>query len=192
MHWYDKLNQYFPIEEMKSKEHIELLLDEKSDIYYKDEGPEHVLLYAELDEFVFIDYIYVAKEARGKGLGYKLLKKLKDKQKPIILEVEPVDYQDSDTEKRLHFYAREGFEHATSIGYNRKSLATNETNSLEILYWSPTNESKKSILNRMKQTYEKIHTYKDKHLYGEAYQPVDQVLKIEEGKEDILKPISVK
>ncbi len=115
MNWYEKLNQYFPVEEMKSKEHMELLLQDKGDIYHKDEGKYHVLMYVELSDFVFIDYLFVSKDARGQGLGHKLIEKLKAKGKPIILEVEPVDYEDTDTEKRLRFYTREGFEHASSI-----------------------------------------------------------------------------
>ncbi|PGS56812.1 GNAT family N-acetyltransferase [Bacillus sp. AFS041924] len=176
MHWYEKLNQYFPVEEMKSKEHMETLLKERSEIYHKDEGPHHVLMYAELDDFVFIDYLFVSKDARGQGLGYKLLEKLKKKGKPIILEVEPVNYDDTDTEKRLRFYKREGFEHAKSIGYNRRSLATQEVNPMEILYWSPSNESEEMIYKAMKKTYNMIHTYRDKHFYGESYQPVEEVL----------------
>ncbi len=39
MNWYEKLNKYFPIEEMKSKEHMETLLKEKGDVYHKDEDP---------------------------------------------------------------------------------------------------------------------------------------------------------
>ncbi|EFV79088.1 MULTISPECIES: N-acetyltransferase [Cytobacillus] len=182
MHWYEKLNQYFPIEEMKSREHMETLLKERSDIYHKDEGPYHVLMYVELDNFVFIDYLFVSKESRGQGLGHKLLQKLKDKGKPIILEVEPVDYEDTDTEKRLRFYKREGFEHAQSIGYSRRSLATNEINSMEILYWSPENESEEMIYEAMKKTYEMIHTYRDAHFYGKSYQPVEEVLTFEENK----------
>lgn len=92
----------------------------------------------------------------------KLINKLKEKQKPIILEVEPLDYEDSDTSKRLRFYEREGFTHAESIGYKRRSLATNEINVLEILYWSPENETEEEIYEKMKETYENIHTYKDK------------------------------
>ncbi|MEN8699067.1 GNAT family N-acetyltransferase [Bacillus infantis] len=189
MHWYEKLNQYFPIEEMKSREHMETLLKERSEIYHKDEGDNHVLMYVELDNFVFIDYLFVSKAARGQGLGHKLLDKLKKKGKPIILEVEPVDYEDTDTEKRLKFYKREGFEHAQSIGYRRRSLATKEINSMEILYWAPGNESEELIYDSMKQTYELIHTYKDAHFYGESYQPVEEVLTFEEDKssEDVLK-----
>ena len=188
MNWYEKLNQYFPVEEMKSREHMELLLKERGDIYHKDEGEHHVLMYVELDNFIFIDYLFVSKDARGMGLGHKLLDKMKEKGKPIILEVEPVDYEDTDTEKRLRFYKREGFEHASSIGYRRRSLATNEVNAMEILYWSPTDAGEEAIYEGMKATYEQIHTYKDKELYGQSYDKVDNVLTYDEDddNEDIL------
>ncbi len=182
MNWYEKLNQYFPIEEMKSKEHMELLLKEKGNIYHKDEGPHHVMMYVEMDDFIFIDYLFVSKDARGQGLGKKLLNKLKEKQKPIILEVEPVNYEDTDTEKRLNFYEREGFHHAKAIGYQRRSLATKEITELEILYWSPEDDDEETIYEKMKQTYEMIHTYKDEQLYGESYQDVDEVLSFKESK----------
>ena len=184
MHWYEKLNQYFPIVEMKSKEHMEALLKDRSDIYYKDEGPYHVLMYVELDTFIFIDYLLVLKESRGQGLGHKLLEKLKEKDKPIILEVEPVNYEDSDTEKRLHFYKREGFLHAQSIGYHRRSLATKEINSMEILYWAPHHESEEVIFDAMRKTYNLIHTYKDTDFYGEPYQAADEVLTFSQQKEN--------
>lgn len=189
MHWYEKLNQYFPVEEMKSKEHMESLLREHPEIYHKDEGPKHVLMYVELEDFVFIDYLFVSKASRGEGLGHKLIDKLKQKGKPIILEVEPIDYEDSDSEKRLKFYKREGFEHATSIGYSRRSLATNELNALEILYWSPTNQSEEKIFEAMKKTYMMIHTYKDKEFYGRSYQPVDEVLTKRVNHDDLLEDI---
>lgn len=174
--WYTKLSQYFPVEEMKSQEHMEILLKEQGDIYHKDEGPNHVLMYAEFDEFIFIDYLFVSGAARGQGLGRKLIENLKMKNKAIILEVEPIDYEDTDTEKRLRFYKREGFEHAQSIGYRRLSLATNEVNQLEILFWSPTNESEEAIFEAMRKTYNLIHTYKDKEVYGRSYQSVNDVL----------------
>ncbi|WYS04985.1 GNAT family N-acetyltransferase [Bacillus sp. FSL R5-0394] len=174
--WYEKLAEYFPVEEMKSKQHMELLLKEKGDIYHKEESDNHVMMYVETDDFIFVDYLFVAKQARGEGLGKKLLERLKKKQKPIILEVEPIDYRDTDTQKRQRFYSREGFKHAKSIGYRRRSLATNKVTELEILYWSPENEDENSIYEKMKHTYENIHTYKDKTLYGESYEAVDEVL----------------
>lgn len=184
MNWYEKLNEYFPVEEMKSREHMEALLKDKGEIYYKDEGPNHVMMYVETDDFLFVDYVFVSKRARGEGLGHKLIKKLKEKGKPIILEVEPLDYEDTDSGKRLRFYKREEFKHACSIGYRRRSLATNEVNKMEILYWSPTNEPEevieKQIYEGMRKTYELIHTYKDEHFYGKAYQTVDEVLTYEQ------------
>src|SRR5690625_3398823 len=145
MVWFNKLNEYFPREEMKSKRHLEILLKEKGDVYYKDESDEHVLMYAEFSSFVFIDYLWVSAKSRGKGVGQQLIAKLKEKDKPSILEVEPIDYEDTDTEKRLRFYKREGFQHAQSIGYNRRSLATNEETPLEILFWSP-HADRKSVV----------------------------------------------
>ncbi|MDL4842928.1 GNAT family N-acetyltransferase [Aquibacillus rhizosphaerae] len=192
MNWYEKLNKYFPVEEMKSREHMEMLLKEKGDVYYKDEGPHHVLMYAEFKTFIFIDYVYVSSQSRGQGLGHKLIEKLKVRKKPIILEVEPVDYEDTDSEKRLRFYQREGFIHAQSIGYNRRSLATNLENPMEILYWTPENEDEEAIYKQMKKMYEDIHTYKDEQLYGKSYQPVDEVLTYDDKRDaddifDVLK-----
>lgn len=183
MNWYEKLNKYFPVEEMKSKEHMDILLKEKGDVYYKDEGPFHVLMYAEFDTFLFIDYVWVSLKSRGEGIGHKLIEKLKQHEKPIILEVEPVDYDESDSEKRLHFYKREGFTHAQYIDYNRRSLATDEETPMEILYWSPNDEPEETIYKRMKQMYEKIHTYKDEEIYGQSYQPVDEVLSYDESRQ---------
>ncbi len=192
MNWYKKLNEYFPVEEMKSQEHMEALLKDKKTVYKKDEGPHHVLMYVEFKNFVFVDYLFVAKSARGMGLGRTLLNQLKTKDKPILLEVEPVDYEDTDTAKRLKFYAREDFEHAQSIGYNRKSLATGEANQLEILYWSPSDAGEKDIYDAMTKTYDEIHTYKDEDFYGKKYEPTDKVLVFHtERKKDILQPFAI-
>ena len=191
MNWYDKLREYFPIEEMKSKEHMDALLKDKHNVYHKDEGPKHVLMYVETESFVFVDYLFVSATSRGEGLGKKLLTQLKEKGKPILLEVEPVDYEDTDTEKRLRFYAREHFHHASRIGYSRRSLATGEQTDLEILYWSPDDADEETVYDAMKMTYEEIHTYKDDEFYGESYDPTDKVLTFEtKCKTNILKPFA--
>ena len=99
--------------------------------------------------------------------------------------MEPLDYADTDTAKRLRFYERENFQHAKTIGYEKKSIATNEVNPLEILFWSPIDEDEEQIYEKMKKTYVDIHTYKDKEIYGESYQPVDQVFKRRKRETDI-------
>lgn len=108
------------------------------------------------------------------------MEKLKQKGKPIILEVEPADYEDSDTTKRLEFYKREGFKHAQSIDYEIRSLATHEMNTWEILYGAPNNESEEMIYEAIKKAYTSIHTYKDEEVYGESYEPAEEVLFFEE------------
>jgi hypothetical protein len=50
---------------------------------------------------------------------------------------------------------------------------------MEILYWAPNHESEEKIFNAMKKTYDLIHTYRDQHFYGEAYEPVEEVLTFE-------------
>lgn len=184
MNWYDKLNQYFPIEEMKSQAHMRALLKDKPDLYKKDEGPKHIVTYAEFDDFIFVDYLLVSKEARGEGLGSKIIKRLQDKGKPLILEVEPLSYEDTDTRKRHRFYERHGFKKAEAIGYRRRSLATGEMNALEILYWSPTDESEHEIYEKMKKVYEDIHAYKDQHFYGEPFAPSEEVFTVDEQAEE--------
>ncbi|WP_285767576.1 GNAT family N-acetyltransferase [Peribacillus sp. SI8-4] len=193
MNWYEKLNQYFPIEEMKSKEHIDVLLEDKKEIYIKDEGPDHVLLYVEGKEFIFIDYLFVSKNSRGQGLGRKLIQKLQKKQKTILLEVEPIQENDDDSLKRLRFYKREGFKHASSITYSRKSLATKEKTPMEILYWpSAPSVGEEDVFDFMKEIYSEIHTYKDDDLYGKSYQDVDDVLSLDANQEtDIFKQMDV-
>lgn len=181
MDWYNKLNEYFPDEEMKSKEHLDRLLNEKGDIYRKDESQNHVMIYAEFEHFIFIDYIWVDSATRGQGTGHTLIEKMKKKQKPILLEVEPIDYEDSDTEKRLRFYDREGFIHAQSIGYAPRSLTTGEKTPLEILYWSPNeNETESEIFKQVQLMYETIHSYKTEEIYGKTRPNAEEVFTFNE------------
>ena len=190
MTWYDKLKEYFPLEEMKSKEHFEALLNNKDKNYFLDEGKNHILLYAEREEFIFIDYLYVIGNVRGNGIGKKLLDDLKLKGKSIFLEVEPANETEEDTERRLRFYKREGFEHASSVHYKKTSPVTEEEVELEILYWSPDPAiMDHEVLNGMQDVYRELHTYKDMELYGRSFEPTEQALKIHVDKTNILEEI---
>ncbi|AXI08789.1 GNAT family N-acetyltransferase [Oceanobacillus sp. 143] len=182
MNWYEKLNKYFPIEEMKSKQHMELLLEDTNGHYQKDESPEHVMMYAEFDTCIFIDYLWVSAETRGQGTGHKLIEKLKKKKKPILLEVEPVDPNEIDTEKRLKFYQREGFKHAASIIFQNRSFQTKEIAPLEILYWSVENEGQAFIFEQMKKIYQSIHSYKSIEIYGRELGDVEEVLQLDKNR----------
>lgn len=183
MNWYEKLNTYFPTVEMKSKAQLDALLSEKGDIYVKDEGPYHILMYAEFDTFIFIDFLLVSGASRGKGIGHQLMERLKVKNKPIILEVEPVNEADQDTKKRLHFYKREGFRHAVPIVYYFQALVANDETQMEILYWAKDDVSEKTIYENMIKVYEQIHSYKAETFYGYAPKPVNQIIRFEEERQ---------
>ncbi|MGE7769483.1 hypothetical protein ACQKMK_02970 [Viridibacillus arvi] len=98
MDWFEKLNEYFPVEEMKSRQHIELLLKDKVGIYNKLENEKYVLTYVDHPNFIFVDYLFVSSSARGEGLGGEILEHLKGNGKPILLEVESLEQAEVDTE----------------------------------------------------------------------------------------------
>ncbi|MFD1416588.1 GNAT family N-acetyltransferase [Oceanobacillus jeddahense] len=178
MDWFQRLNEYFPVEEMKAKEQIEALLKDKSDHYYKDESDLHIMMYAEYAEFIFIDFLWVSEKARGKGIGKKLIQQLKDKRKTIILEVEPVDENNVDTEKRLRFYFREGFKVSGNISYQFQALVSHSEIDLDIMYWDEQEKTDEQLLDYMITIYEEIHSYKQKAIYGYAPKLTSDVVKL--------------
>jgi ribosomal protein S18 acetylase RimI-like enzyme len=100
----------FPVEERRdeneqqralknSSYHFDLIMDEDEFI--------GVMLYWERDEFVFLEHFTTRPEVRGNGYGAKALDLLKQKNKTIILEIEPPT--DETTERRFGFYKRNGF-----------------------------------------------------------------------------------
>lgn len=180
MDWFEKLNAYFPIVEMKSREHFELLFKDCSQIYKKDESDNHVLVFGEFDSFIFIDYILVLEASRGLGLGQKIMNDVKKKDKLIVLEVEPVRIDDPDTEKRIRFYMREGFQTTPSISYRRRCPVTNGLNEMDILYWSPVKQTEENIIEAMKKVYVSIHKFKDTQIYGKSLLDVSDVLTFKE------------
>ncbi|RDW15987.1 GNAT family N-acetyltransferase [Oceanobacillus chungangensis] len=182
MNWYEKLNDYFPIEEMKSRKHMELLLEDKTSPYKKVESQDYVMMYAEFDQCIFVDYLWVAADTRGQGTGHKLMEMIKQKNKPILLEVEPVDPDEKDTAKRLRFYQGEGFKHAKTINFQNRSFQTNEMAPLEILYWAAEIVEDSFILVQMKKVYNSIHKYKSTEIYGRKFSEAEEILQIDESR----------
>lgn len=163
-HWYDKLDAYFPDHELKDREQLEDLIEQKEG-YKKVETDDYLLLYAEFPTFVFIDYFLVSPKSRGKGIGSKVLDRLKKKGKLILLEAEPRDEDDRDTERRLNFYKKNGFRRADRIEYRREG-ENGEVFTLDILYWPPGEESQKSIYEKMKKACSEIHNFRSSRYYG--------------------------
>ena len=67
-----------------------------------------IAFYWESDGFIFLDHFAVAKHLRGSGYGSAVLLILKNKNKQIILEIEPPE-ADSTAAARKKFYERAGF-----------------------------------------------------------------------------------
>lgn len=179
MNWYNRLNKYFPEEEMKAYGQLcDLIRDQ--DMYHKEETEDYLVLYGEFSSFVFVDYLLVNQKLRGKGVGGQVIQKLKAKGKPILLEVEPVDPEVADTQKRVRFYQRNGFKIADRIQYALETK-DGDTFTLNIHYWSPQPIGQKSILDMMTQVCNQIHGYRSKQYYGRNYADPDKVLKLKES-----------
>ncbi|HZG73971.1 MAG TPA: GNAT family N-acetyltransferase [Chondromyces sp.] len=178
MDWYEKLNEYFPAEEMKSREHFERLMKEKEGLYVKEESPNHVLIYYEAKDYIFVDYIIVTGSIRGRGLGSSIMGKLMSKNKAIILEVDPIDTDDPETIKRVRFYERLGFTHAKTIDYKRRHIITNQLNVMDVFYWSHPPVTEQWVYKKMGEIYNEVHAYQAKAIYGKSPQSTQEVLHI--------------
>lgn len=66
-----------------------------------------VMLYWETADFIFLEHFATLPALRGQGIGSGALSLLKEKGKPVILEIEPP--ADELTRRRLGFYQRNGF-----------------------------------------------------------------------------------
>lgn len=181
--WYNKLMEYFPEREMKSKEHFEKLLQEKQEIYQIMDDPDYIIVYFEQLDYIFIDYMLVKGNTRGKGVGSTALNEIKKKGKAIILEVEPITFEDPDSEKRVRFYHRNDFLKMDSIGYERIHMVSNELNIMDIYCWSPECVTEQWVLDRMKKIYTDVHAFQGKEIYGRDPQPVSDVLWLRESLE---------
>mmetsp|Transcript_10377 Transcript_10377/g.38488 ORF Transcript_10377/g.38488 Transcript_10377/m.38488 type:complete len:233 (+) Transcript_10377:4568-5266(+) len=182
--FYTKLNHYFPDAEMKKPEHFVSLLNEKPSLYLKEESEEHVLMYSNHDDFLCIDYVWVSEKSRGLGIGKKLLNNLKNRGKPIYLEVEQPTHDDPDSLKRLKFYSREGFRHANQISYVRKASLTGERIEMEILYWAPEELPQQNIVHHMREFYREIHRHRCMEFYGRELDAPAKVLTLEQQEKD--------
>jgi predicted GNAT superfamily acetyltransferase len=174
MDWYEKLNDYFPEHEMKDKQQLEDLISQK-EVYHKEESSDHIVLYAEFTSFIFIDYLLVTSNERGKGIGSKILLDFKQKGKLILLEAEPKSPKDQDTAKRLAFYMKNGFKKADQIEYMRED-EQGKTHRMNILYWSPSEHSQEIIMDKMKKACQEIHNFHSRKYYGRLLADPKQAL----------------
>lgn len=115
LHLYDEAYRLyqsaFPHEERRSEEEHKRVMrkpDYHFDLIMNDSDFIGVMLYWENDEFVYLEHFTTLPAVRGNGYGAKALNLLKQKNKTILLEIEPP--VDELTERRYAFYCRNGFQ----------------------------------------------------------------------------------
>lgn len=100
----------FPAEERRDDSEQQRVLKKEDyhfDLIMMDDTFVGVMLYWETESFVFLEHFTTLPELRGKGYGKSALDLLKEKNKIILLEIEPPI--DDITQRRYHFYKRNGF-----------------------------------------------------------------------------------
>lgn len=105
------MEQSFPLEEMRCYEGQKALF-ERDDYKVKTYSHEGVIAgfcaYYELGDILYIEHLAASPEARGLGIGTKLVKEILSEAKGmVILEVEPP--VDEITRRRVVFYEKLGF-----------------------------------------------------------------------------------
>lgn len=100
----------FPIEERRDDIEQQRVLgkdDYHFDLIMLDDTFVGVMLYWETENFVFLEHFTTLPDLRGQGFGKRALDLLKEKNKIILLEIEPPI--DDTTQRRYNFYKRNGF-----------------------------------------------------------------------------------
>lgn len=177
-HWYERLESYFPEHELKTQKQMEELFDEHV-AYKREQTDEHLIIFAEFNDFIFIDYLLVNPKTRGAGVGTKVLNQFKARDKTLLAEVEPPTKKDKDTEKRVRFYLKNGFKLAENIDYTRET-DDGHPYAMDIYYWSPSKTSEHDILDNMAVVCDQIHNYHARRHYGRLPAEPEDVLHLKQ------------
>ena len=100
----------FPVEERRDDQEQQRALKKEAyhfDLIMIEDTFVGVMLYWETESFIFLEHFTTLPELRGKGYGKSALDLLKEKNKIILLEIEPPI--DEITQRRYNFYKRNGF-----------------------------------------------------------------------------------
>lgn len=102
-------NSFLREERRDADELKRVLLNERYhfDFVLKGDALCAIAFYWELDGLIFLEHLAVKEDMRSLGIGSHVLDLLKEKGKPIVLEIEPP--VNDITERRYSFYKRAGF-----------------------------------------------------------------------------------
>ena len=174
--YYRRLNEYFPSQELKHPDHLTDLVRNEP-FYHKWETGDALLLFAEFQKFLFVDYLLVDSRVRGRGIGATLLHKLQSRNKPIVLEIEPPDEHQPDTVRRRNFYHKCGFKPAEGVLYERIDAGSPFV--MDIWYWSEKSPlPDRTVLGMMSTVCTKVHNHQSDRYYEQPPAEPDKVLSL--------------
>jgi len=188
MDWYDELSRYFPSAEMRPRAHFQWLIDHRPDIYRVAATAEHLLLYLEYDDVLFIDYLYVYPDHRGAGEGSRVLQWLKQHDKAVLLEVEPASAADPDSVRRRQFYDRLQFRQVSDVRFRLPHPLLGAGTDLDVLCWAPGEVPPARIYQWMQRMYQDLYASIDPAIYGKPYPPVADCLRLSAPRKDVPPP----
>lgn len=136
---------------------------------YKEEGKEKAyIIVAVLNNYIMVTFLAVFEEYRGKGIGTKLLKEIRDNfsnKKGILLEVENPIYSIDEAdkvvrEKRIKFYEKSNYNIIDGVEVSLHSTMFN----IMLLNVNNTTIDKKEIAEELNSFYKDIFRRYDKTL----------------------------
>lgn len=150
----------FPMDQTRNEETQLFILKDETyhfDMILSENEFSGIITYWEYDEYIYIEHFAICSDKRGNGLGSQVLSLLKQKNKLLILEIEPpiCNY----TKSRQAFYERSGFvlhqyKHtppAYRKGYANQDLVIMSTGELnDKLYQTYFKRVCENILNPLK------------------------------------------
>lgn len=159
----DLLEELFDADEMRSRQQIlEHYQNGKCqiDTTYDLDEIESIILYRDLNEFLFIEYFGINPKFQGQKRGSKVLKDFMDRNnKDVILEVEKIDNELK--QRRVNFYERLGY-HYHNDDYFMYSFKDGKTKvPLKLMSYPNSIESRK-IANIIKKIHNEVYENVDK------------------------------
>lgn len=156
---YKDLCKQFPPEELKSYERfIELINSGADRVKIVTENSTNVgyVIFAEISDSLWLDYIAIFKEYHSKGYGSRILTSLSDEfKKGIYLEVEKPDEDEPNTLRRIKFYTNLG---AKKLDYDYFYPAKNKPFPMDLYYLPYNGKLPVNVEKDVKKLYSLLHS----------------------------------
>ena len=179
---YDDMLEQFPKEELKQREHFLELFNNNYVLYEyseeKDTDTKGYCIVFEGKEYILTDYLAIFKKFHSKGFGAKIIEELKHlypEKLGCFFEVEPIEANNIQTQRRAKFYQKQN---ANKLNFNY--LYPNQDGYIPLdLYYLPCSKNtpaKKQITNFIKEFFFCVH--KDIEHIEQVYEKILEINQI--------------